>query len=193
MSKNTKHIYAAIEGGGTKFVVGVGHSYQNCVISTIQTRSAHETMAAVKRCINENVADGHIKGIGIGTFGPVVVDPTHTDRGRILNTPKIGWRDYNFVTDLGSEFGVPVSVLQTDVGAAALSEVAERPNCRHLVYVTVSTGIGGGVFANDLLISGSIHPELGHIILPRHPDEKTVRALAHFMMIVWKDWPRAPP
>lgn len=179
MSKNTKHIYAAIEGGGTKFVVGVGHSYQDCVISTIQTRSAHKTMAEVKRCINETVADGHLEGIGIGTFGPVVVDPTHTDRGRILNTPKIGWRDYNFVTDLGSEFGVPVSV-QTDVGAAALSEVAERPNCRHLVYVTVGTGIGGGVFANDRLISGSMHPELGHIMLPRHPDDKTFQGACPF-------------
>ena len=48
MRTDTNGKFAAIEGGGTKFVVGVGKSYKDCVTSIINTRSAHETMAEVK-------------------------------------------------------------------------------------------------------------------------------------------------
>lgn len=170
---------AAIEGGGTKFIVGVGKSYKDCVTSTINTRSAHETMAEVKRFINEATNDGKLIGIGVGTFGPVVVNPKNADHGLVLSTPKPQWEGYNFVTDLGSEFGVPVSV-QTDVSAAAMSEAAERPQCKNLVYVTVGTGIGGGVFAGGRVVSGTLHPEIGHILLTVHSSDSAFSGVCPF-------------
>lgn len=170
MRSEKEGVFAAIEGGGTKFVVGVGHSYQDCVTTTLPTRSSQKTMADVKRTIQQAIGNRRLKGIGIGTFGPIVVDPKNDDYGRVLNTPKPGWQGYNFVSDLEREFGVPVS-LETDVSAAALSETTARDGCNNLVYVTVGTGIGGGVFAGGSLISGTLHPELGHIRLSRHPED----------------------
>jgi len=179
MRTDTNGTFAAIEGGGTKFVVGVGKSYKDCVTSIINTRSAHETMAEVKSFITSATTDSKLVGIGVGTFGPVSVNPANSDYGQVLSTPKLDWEGYNFVTDLGSEFNVPVAV-QTDVSAAAMSEAAERPNCRNLVYVTVGTGIGCGVFAEGGIVSGTLHPEIGHIFLSRHSTDRAFSGVCPF-------------
>ena len=179
MRTDTNGKFAAIEGGGTKFVVGVGKSYKDCVTSIISTRSAHETMAEVKSFITGATTDSKLVGIGVGTFGPVSVNPADSNYGQVLSTPKPNWEGYNFVTDLGSEFNVPVAV-QTDVSAAAMSEAAERPNCKNLVYVTVGTGVGCGVFADGRIVSGTLHPEIGHIFLSTHATDRAFSGVCPF-------------
>ena len=179
MRTDTDRKFAAIEGGGTKFVVGVGKSYKDCVTSIISTRSSHETMAEVKSFITGATTDSKLVGIGVGTFGPVTVNPADSNYGQVLSTPKPNWEGYNFVTDLGSEFNVPVAV-QTDVSAAAISEAAERPNCKNLVYVTVGTGIGCGVFADGRIVSGTLHPEIGHIFLNAHSTDSAFSGVCPF-------------
>jgi len=160
-------VYVAIEGGGTKFVVGIGASAERCTQTVIETRSADETMDAVKQFIGSTVEDRAIAAIGVAAFGPVQIDPSRHDCGEILETPKPGWAGYNYIQDLGAAFGAPVGVT-TDVNAAALAEKAARPGCNHLAYITIGTGIGVGIINSGNWANGGLHPEIGHICLPRH-------------------------
>ena len=172
-------LFVAIEAGGTKFVVGVGGSLSDITTFTFKTRSPHKTMADVKTFIAKTVGTQSIRGIGVGAFGPVMIDPSNERRGEILPSPKIDWSGYNFVHDLEAAFSAPVA-LQTDVGAAAIAEVSARPGCKNLVYVTIGTGIGGGVVTGGQIHTGIRHPELGHISLPKHPEDTDFDGICPF-------------
>lgn len=67
---------------------------------------------------------------------------------------------------------IPIG-FQTDVNAAALGELQHggHGSIHTCVYVTVGTGIGGGVIVNGACVSGALHPECGHIRVPRHPSD----------------------
>jgi fructokinase len=69
---------------------------------------------------------------------------------------------------LKKQFDLPIG-FDTDVNAAALGEhcwgAAQGSN--HFIYITVGTGIGGGVMINNKLLHGSPHPEMGHLLIPQ--------------------------
>jgi fructokinase len=62
----------------------------------------------------------------------------------------------------------------TDVNAAALGEYTcgAAQGCEDFVYITVGTGIGGGAMSGGRLVHGKMHPEIGHLLVRRHPREK---------------------
>ncbi|GKU83942.1 hypothetical protein NCCP28_33380 [Niallia sp. NCCP-28] len=96
--------------------------------------------------------------------------------GNITSTPKIAWKDYPFVQTLKNSFSVPIG-FNTDVNAAALGEVnlgaaKELDSC---FYITVGTGIGAGAIVQGKLLQGLSNPEMGHILVRRHPDDKYKR------------------
>lgn len=98
-------------------------------------------------------AGGDLLGIGVGAPGPL--DPY---RGVVLNPPNLpGWRDVPLREILEDRTGLPVE-LGNDANAAALGEwlFGGGRGARHLVYVTVSTGIGGGVIADGRLLLGRL-------------------------------------
>ena len=70
-------------------------------------------------------------------------------------------------TPLKEAFGVPVG-FDTDVNGAALAEWrwGAAQGCDPVLYLTIGTGIGGGVLVNGKLLHGLIHPEMGHIFIP---------------------------
>ena len=110
--------------------------------------------------------------IGVASFGPVDLDPASPTWGYVTTTPKPGWAHTDLVGPLRAAFGAPVG-FDTDVNGAALAE-ARWGAGRHLaslVYVTVGTGIGGGAVVNGRPVHGLVHPEMGHLPLPRHPDD----------------------
>ena len=84
--------------------------------------------------------------------------------GYITSTAKKGWQNFNVKGTLENALGIDVN-LDTDVNAAVLAEQkwgsAQGKNLA--VYITVGTGIGGGVFFNGSLLHGLLHPELGHM------------------------------
>ena len=161
----------AIEAGGTKFVLAVGPSPDSIAARhTIPTRDPATTLAAAAAWFD---TQGPIDALGIGSFGPVALDPASIGWGRITNTPKPGWTDCDIAGFFIDRLGVPVG-FDTDVGAAALAEyaAAEAQGCHSLAYLTIGTGIGGGMVLDGKPVHGIAHPEMGHIYPRRHAEDR---------------------
>lgn len=107
---------------------------------------------------------GNVLAIGVASPGPL--DP-HT--GYILKTPNIKeWQNFPLGPNLSRHFQVPAFV-DNDANLAALGEwkFGAGRGHHHLLYLTISTGVGGGVIADDHLLQGyhGLATELGHTIL----------------------------
>ena len=105
-----------------------------------------------------------VTAIGVSSPGPV--DP-HT--GVIMFAPNIKeWRDFPIAAKLMQHFGVP-TYLDNDANLAGLAEWKFGAGRGHhnVLYLTVSTGVGGGVIINDRLLQGyhGLAAELGHTVL----------------------------
>ena len=124
---------------------------------------------------------GAVKAIGVASFGPIELDRSSPNFGRIANTPKAGWSGTDMVGMLGRQFSCPVG-FDTDVNAAALAEHRWGAGRRidNLVYITVGTGIGGGVVVNGVPLHGLSHPEIGHIRPRRHPSDLSFSGVCPF-------------
>ncbi len=160
-------MFAGIEAGGTKFVLAVGPS-PDCIIArhTIPTRTPAETLAEAAEWL---AGRGGVSALGIGSFGPVELDRRSPKWGFITNTPKPGWADRDIAGWLGQTLGVPVG-FDTDVNAAALAEhAAAGGGTGGIAYLTIGTGIGGGLVVDGKPVHGIAHPEMGHIYPRRHP------------------------
>ena len=160
---------AAIEAGGTKFVCAVGDEQGN-IVERIQipTTVPEETMPQVIAFFKKYEIDA----IGIGSFGPVDVNQDSATYGYITSTPKPGWRNYPLVQTIKEAFSVPVG-FNTDVNAAALGEATfgAAKGLDSCLYITVGTGIGAGAIVQGNLLQGLSHPEMGHVLVRRHPED----------------------
>lgn len=160
----------AIEAGGTKFVCAVGNEMGR-IIERIQipTTVPEETIPKVIGFFKQYP----IKAIGIGSFGPIDVNKESPTWGYITSTPKTSWKDYPFVQSIKDAFQVPVG-FNTDVNAAALGEAAfgAAKGLDSCLYITVGTGIGAGAIVQGKLLQGLSHPEMGHILVRRHPNDE---------------------
>ncbi len=160
----------AIEAGGTKFVLAVGTSPG--AITARHMIPTHDPATTLAEAAEWFAAQGAIAAIGIGSFGPVELDPASPKWGFITNTPKPGWADCDVAGTFARALGVPVG-FDTDVNAAALAEHAAciraaGGGSASLAYLTIGTGIGGGVVLEDRPVHGIAHPEIGHIYPRRH-------------------------
>ncbi|MEZ5186109.1 MAG: ROK family protein [Candidatus Nanopelagicales bacterium] len=158
-------MYAGIETGGTKTVCAVGSDGSVAARTQFPTGDDPEVLAG--KCA-EFFADHEIESVGIGTFGPCDVDPDSLTYGHILETPKPGWAHVDLLGLLQARIAVPMT-LTTDVNAAALGELryGNAQGYNDVVYITVGTGIGGGVVAGGRLSPNRQHPEMGHMLLPQ--------------------------
>lgn len=161
----------AIEAGGTKWVCAVGRANGKLLEEVVvETRHPEETVPVVAKAFEDlQGRHGSISAIGIGTFGPVKVDEKASDYGVIQKTPKEGWTGFDYRKAMVDVFGRKLPLLiDTDVNAAVLAESLEPANrsCRDLIYITVGTGIGGGMISNGVLWHGRTHPEMGHLVVP---------------------------
>ena len=160
----------AIEAGGTKFVLAVGPSPREITARhTIPTRDPAITLAEAAGWFAQQ---GPLTALGIGSFGPVDLDPASLTWGRITNTPKPGWADCDIAGFFEEALGVPVG-FDTDVNAAALAEYAAAGGAGGgLAYLTIGTGIGGGLVLDGRAVHGIAHPEMGHTYPRRHADDR---------------------
>jgi fructokinase len=163
-------LFGAVEAGGTKFVCAIGdESGAIHAESRFPTADPDSTLARVREFLKSGCGDCALHAIGVASFGPLILERQSANYGFIGNTPKAGWSNTDVAARLAREFSCPVG-FDTDVNAAALAEHrwgagADTPN---LVYVTVGTGIGGGVLLEGAPVHGLMHPEIGHIHPRRH-------------------------
>jgi fructokinase len=112
---------------------------------------------------------GTIGAFGLGSFGPIGIDPTRPDFATFTTTPKPGWSGASFIDAL-ARFHAPLA-LDTDVNAAALGEWLKGAGqgCGSLGYTTIGTGIGTGVLKQGAVLAGWSHYESGHLLVRRDP------------------------
>lgn len=161
-------IFGGIEAGGTKFVLAVGAEPNKIdARHEIPTRDPAGTMAEAAEWFE---SQGQLKALGIATFGPAELNRQSPKWGHILQTPKPGWSNCDIAGFFAKRFAVPIG-FDTDVNGAALAEYRFRTDKQvsSLAYVTVGTGIGGGLLVDGKPIHGAAHPEMGHMFPRRHP------------------------
>ena len=160
----------SIEAGGTKWLCAVGTGPDDLVSETrIETTLPTETLGRVIEFFRNQPA---IDALGVASFGPLELRSDRSNFGSITSTPKAGWSDTNLSGALGDALGVPVGI-DTDVNGAALGEGrwGAAAGLTSFVYLTVGTGIGGGVVVAGRPLHGLVHPEIGHVVVTRHPDD----------------------
>lgn len=164
--------FGAVEAGGTKFVLAVGHGHDSILAQTsIPTTTPAETLQATIEWFRQH---GAIATLGVASFGPVELDPASPQWGYITDTPKPGWSQTNVAACLGDALGCPVG-FDTDVNGAAIGEYLHGAarGCDVAIYVTVGTGIGGGAIIGGQTVKGLRHPEMGHVMLQRHAEDRS--------------------
>ncbi|RYD18934.1 MAG: ROK family protein, partial [Lysobacteraceae bacterium] len=160
---------AGVELGGTKCICTLAHANGEIIEQTIvPTRHPDETLPAVVAILKGWWNARGFSALGIGSFGPIDLDPSSPRFGEIGATTKAGWRGTNVRTILSQGFEVPIG-FDTDVNGAALAEMAWgcAQGLTDFAYVTVGTGIGVGLIVHGLPTRGIGHSELGHIRVPR--------------------------
>jgi glucokinase len=159
----------AVDIGGSKMAIGIVREdgtildRRECV--TLPERGFIDAMTRIESMLREMMATaGPIDGIGVGCPGPL--SPL---TGTLLEVSTLpGWKECNLIASLESSFGVSVAV-ENDADAAALAELAwgDARASKRFIYITISTGIGGGIVLDHQLYRGvdGAHPELGHQII----------------------------
>ncbi len=176
MSDNNPIIVAAVECGGTFFVVAVADlsagNVQILKTQEVATSSDNpdQTLVECASFLEQNKPDGGYHALGIASFGPVGVnDKKPATYGRILaTTPKAAWRNINLIEPLreacqGSKRTLKIKI-DTDVNAPALAEfLVTQEDITSLAYVTCGTGVGVGLVIHGKCVHGRMHPEAGHV------------------------------
>lgn len=171
-------LLGALEAGGTKMVLSTGDENGNVLERmSLPTTTPDETMPA----IIDFFKNKRIEALGVGSFGPVDLDENSPKYGYITTTPKQHWGYYPLRGVLADALGVPVG-FDTDVNAAAISEYAlgAGKGLSSCLYVTVGTGVGGGMVVDGKILHGAMHPELGHIIMRVHKDDPMPKGCCRF-------------
>ena len=165
-----KNLVGGIELGGTKTLVAIGFVDGSILERTSLPTVAPELLVpqiAAFLQTQQNVA-GPIEALGVGAFGPIVVDRNADNYGTLLQTNKPGWSNFDLASALESAIGLVPDIV-TDVAAAGIAEAAlgELRNTKLGIYLTVGTGIGGAIICDGKPLPALLHPEIGHIALQR--------------------------
>ncbi len=157
--------YIAVDIGATNIRVASGSKDglgRKLAERTDTSKGAEGISKQIIRMIEElGVKD--IQGIGIGSIGPISLE-----RGEITNTPNYPFNDIPVVKPLTDHFNVKTTIVN-DCAAAVLGEqtFGAGTGLENIVYVTLSTGLGGGAIVDDHLLMGKDGNavEVGHITI----------------------------
>ncbi len=166
-----KRLVGGIELGGTKTLIAVGYGdgtiLERTSLPTVAPELLVPQIAAFLRSQNDVL--GPIEALGVGAFGPIVVNRNASNYGRLLQTNKPGWSDFDLALALRSAIGLTPNIV-TDVAAAGIAEakLGALRGTELGIYLTVGTGIGGAIIFHGTPLPALLHPEIGHVALQRH-------------------------
>lgn len=167
-----KKLYAIVDLGATNVRVAQGEDSgikKKITEPTNIDGGSHGVTAQIKRMI-ESLDIEKIIAIGVGSIGPL-----NLKTGCISNAPNLPFKMIPIVEPLSKEFNVPVK-LMNDCSAAVLGEqtYGAGRGMSDLVYVTLSTGLGGGAMVDGNLLLGKDGNavEIGHFTID--PDSELV-------------------
>lgn len=173
-NRSSRPLYGGIELGGTKVICCVGRSPSEIVDSDrAPTSTPDQTLKwAVGRLRAYEQQHGRLDAIGVAAFGPIDLRRKSPTYGRLLRTPKPQWSGAPVLDPIRRAFDVPVG-LASDVEGAAMAEglIGAAKGVEIFVYLTVGTGIGAGVISHGRPLRGVVHPEVGHVAVPRQPGD----------------------
>ncbi|TDQ42159.1 ROK family protein [Aureibacillus halotolerans] len=166
-------VAAGIDIGGTKTAIGLvnenGVLIGKKVIPTdlslppyeMIDRMAEELKLLLQQC---SITEDGCAGIGIGAPGPL-----NSKEGSVTSPPNLpSWKGIQVTKQLEKHFSIPIS-LENDASAATLAEkwVGAAQDANDFIYMTISTGIGAGIFANGQLITGKSGNagDIGHMVI----------------------------
>ncbi|HMP06715.1 MAG TPA: ROK family protein, partial [Lacipirellulaceae bacterium] len=164
---------AAVEAGGTKFVCAVMAGSRPELLAQTELPTGDDPADCLRRVgawFDQQIRTlGPVDALGVATFGPADIDPQSNGYGTITSTPKPGWAQAPLLAPLQQALGGVPAGFDTDVNGAALGEhlFGAARGLEDFVYVTMGTGIGGGGMARGRLLHGLVHPEMGHLRIPR--------------------------
>lgn len=172
-----KNYVIGIDLGGTKISAAIADLNGNVIFQTTLPTNAQEGEEAVLgRMISvietllekSNKTIEEVVSIGIGSPGPL-----DAKKGIIITTPNLPFRNCDIVSPIKNKFNVPVH-LDNDANVAAIGEfmLGAAKGTENMVYITVSTGVGGGAVINGKIYRGNTSNalEIGHTtILPDGP------------------------
>lgn len=173
MPRDERGMALAIDVGGTKILAAVVSPQGDIISQEYCLTLAHEGIRAVidrllttaSRTLDKaNVGFSQLKGLGVAMAG--VLD---TKRGIVTDSPNLpGWHDIPLKDIIREKLGVSVYLIN-DANAAALAEflLGAGRGAHNMIYITVSTGIGGGIIINDKLYFGvnGCAGEIGHMTI----------------------------
>lgn len=162
-----EQFYIGVDLGGTKIYTAIsnqlGEIIAEEVVPTEASKGAEQVIVKIINSIkkvSKNIEADHIKAIGIGSPGPI-----DAKKGLIVSPPNLPIRNFNVVEAIKNEFGLP-TFLDNDANAATLGEYifGGGKGCENMVYITASTGVGGGAILNGKIYRGSTSNalEVGH-------------------------------
>ncbi len=162
----------ALDIGGTKMLAGLydgeGQLVTRKRIETQAVQGVSQVIARAALLLRELVQEMGISPDRLAGIGCSVPGPLDSERGVVIFSPNLGWRDVPLAALLSEMLGTHVRI-DDDARCAALGE-ARRGGARgaqNAIYVTISTGIGGGVILNGSIYRGShgCAGEVGHMTL----------------------------
>ena len=164
----TDALIAGIELGGTKGVALIARGSDIIDQLRVPTTRPAETLGILSDWLKEQHEKMPFAALGIASFGPLCLDRTSPDYGFITQTPKAGWSNSNVIGAFSSWFNGAIE-FDTDVNGAALAEErwGAAQGCAVHIYLTIGTGVGGGVVVNGAPVHGAVHSEMGHVRVRR--------------------------
>lgn len=163
-------VIAGIDIGGTKIAIALENlGGEKIAVRRLPTRAeigAEAIIENVTRAIKEMLAENNCEIVAVGIGCP---SPLDIEKGLVMSPSNLrDWDRFPIVKIFQDEFGVPV-VLENDANAAALGEYVYGAGrgYQNIVYITISTGIGGGIILNGEIFRGVAAGagELGHTIV----------------------------
>lgn len=169
MTDLDERLLAGVELGGTKAIAVLARGRSIIERHLVPTRAPEQTLADLIEILGTMQArHGRAAALGVASFGPVRLRRESKDFGHLLDTPKQGWSGIDVLGGLSRCVDGPAAI-DTDVNAAALAEGlwGASQGCSVHIYLTIGTGIGGGVVVAGKPVHGALHPEIGHIRVRR--------------------------